>query len=133
MNNLSVRVLLIAILSFAFHSANANTGAIGTWKTESTDKGYLTVEIADCSGKLCGTIKQQFNLENEANDKYEHIGKQMVWNMKPKSDTSWKGGKIWDPSKDKTYKSKMSVKGDTLSVSGCIAFICQSQEWTRVK
>ncbi len=133
MKKLSTRILLIAFLSSIVGYAQADTGAIGTWKTESSDKGYLHVEIAECEDKLCGTIKQQFDLQDQPNAEYEHIGKEMVWNMKSKTDTSWSGGNIWDPSKDKTYKSKMSVKGDTLSVSGCIAFICRSQAWTRVK
>jgi uncharacterized protein (DUF2147 family) len=40
---------------------------------------------------------------------------------------------IWDPEKDKTYKSKMSVKGDDLDVEGCISFVCIGEDWKRVK
>ena len=118
-------------------AAYAGNGATGTWQTESSDKGYLHVTIEPCESAsasvLCGTIKMAYNLEGEANDAYEHLGKKMIWGMNPKSGTSWAGGKIWDPSGDKTYKSKMSVNGDTLNVSGCVLMFCQAQQWTRVE
>ena len=42
-------------------------------------------------------------------------------------------GKIWQPSTDKVFASKMTLEGDTLYVSGCVAIICKKQTWTRVK
>ena len=112
---------------------SAEQGALGTWQTESSDKGYLHVTIEPCDDALCGTIKMAYNLEGEANETYEHLGKKMVWGMNPKSLSSWAGGKIWDPSADKTYKSKMSLSGVTLSVSGCVLMFCKAQEWSRVQ
>jgi uncharacterized protein (DUF2147 family) len=116
--------------------ATASEEALGTWQTESSDKGYLHVTIEPCdaaaSRALCGKIKMAYGPEGDSNDTYEHLGKQMIWGMNPKSGTSWAGGKIWDPSGDKTYKSKMSVSGDTLSVSGCVLMFCRAQQWTRV-
>jgi len=82
---------------------------------------------------VCGKIENAYDLEDEVIADYEHIGKNMVWDMKASGATSWKKGKIWDPSKDKTYKSKMSLSGDVLSVSGCVLFVCRGQDWTRVK
>ncbi|MEO0924159.1 MAG: DUF2147 domain-containing protein, partial [Pseudomonadota bacterium] len=37
------------------------------------------------------------------------------------------------PDRDKVYKSKMSLSGNALKVSGCVAVICRSQNWVRVK
>jgi uncharacterized protein (DUF2147 family) len=53
--------------------------------------------------------------------------------VKPHDENSYAGGTIWDPEKDKTYKSKMSVKGDDLDVDGCISFVCIGEDWQRVK
>jgi uncharacterized protein (DUF2147 family) len=39
------------------------------------------------------------------------------------------GGTIWGPEHDKTYKSKMTLKGDDLDVEGCISIVCSGQDW----
>jgi len=127
------KILLSTILFLFAAAANAQSNdVLGTWQTESSEKGYLHVAIEECDDALCGTIVNAYNLENEIIADYEHVGKKMVWNMKASGESSWKKGKIWDPSKDKTYKSKMSLKGDTLSVSGCVLFVCRGQDWARV-
>jgi len=45
---------------------------------------------------------------------------------------SFSGGTIWDPEKDKIYKSKIEFSGDDLDVEGCIGFICIGQDWKRL-
>jgi uncharacterized protein (DUF2147 family) len=52
--------------------------------------------------------------------------------MKDHGDGKYSKGTIWDPVKDKVYKSKMEVKGDELDVDGCISVICVGQHWQRV-
>lgn len=127
-------ITLFALLLLHSSGSFANEPAVlGLWQTASTDRGYLHVSIEECDSALCGVIVAAYNLQDEADPDYEHIGKNMVWGMQSKGGSSWSKGKIWDPSKDKTYKSKMSLKDDTLSVSGCIAFVCRGQDWSRVK
>jgi len=127
------KILLSATLVlFTSNAFSQSDSAIGTWQTESSDKGYLHVAIEECGEMLCGKILNAFDLENEIIADYEHVGKNMVWDMKAAGENKWSKGKIWDPSKDKTYKSKMSLKGDTLSVSGCVLFVCRGQDWARV-
>lgn len=133
--NFLLVILMLIATNAASQSDGANgaDGVIGTWQTKSSDKGYLHVLIEQCGDAFCGTIVNAYNLESEVTEGYEHVGKQMLWDMKAKGEGLWTKGKIWDPSKNKTYKSKMSLKGDTLSVSGCILIACRSQDWTRVK
>lgn len=108
--------------------------ATGTWKTEPGDTGgYLLVDVAPCGAELCGTIKSAYDNSGAAVSGYEHAGKKMLWGMKANGTDKWSKGKIWAPDRDKTYNSKMEVKGDVLKVSGCVAIICRSQNWTRVK
>jgi len=133
MKCISKILLSTALILFATSAASESDGVFGTWQTKASDKGYLHVLIEECGDALCGTIVNAYNLENEVSADYEHVGKKMLWDMKASGDTSWKKGKIWDPSKDKTYKSKMSLNGDTLSVSGCVLVVCRAQDWTRVK
>jgi len=125
--------VLLALLIHATTATQANTTAIGTWKTENSGRGYIHVVIENCENKLCGTIHSAFDNEGKSAPAYEHIGKRMIWNMRPRSATSWGSGRIWDPTENKTYKSKMSISGDVLSVSGCVLVFCKSQKWTRVR
>ena len=64
---------------------------------------------------------------------YSNLGKIMVSGMSSDDGKSYSGGTIWDPEKDKTYKSKMTLKGDDLDVEGCISFFCSGQDWKRVR
>jgi len=124
---------LFLVLLFTTNTSTADQGAVGIWQSESTDEGYLHIAFDHCGNRMCGKILMAYSLEGETNDTYEHIGKNMVWGMKSTSRSSWSGGKIWDPTNNKTYKSKMSIEGDILSVSGCVLFFCKAQKWARIK
>ncbi len=131
----STFIKIVLVMSFWFAvNLQADEGAVdGTWKTEASDTGgYLYVDIAPCEDSVCGTISKAFNKDGEEIADYAHIGKVMLSGMKQKKDGSYAKGKIWAPDKDKTYKSKMKIEDGSLSVSGCVAFICRSQVWIRV-
>lgn len=103
---------------------------LGTWKTQVDDGAFAHVTIAECGKKICGVISRTFNTDGEY--KSENQGRQIVWDMESRGEGSYKDGKIWQPSKDKVYSSKMSLSGNTLKVSGCIGPICKKQTWTRI-
>lgn len=44
-------------------------------------------------------------------------------------------GRVWRPSNNKVYIGKMTVNGDRLKLSGCIAggLLCSKQTWARVQ
>lgn len=111
-------------------------GADGTWKTEAGDDGgYLEVTVGPCAtdaGKTCGKISKAFNKQG-ADPSYANLGKLMIENMESDGATKYSGGTIWDPEDNKTYSSKMTVKGDMLDVEGCVSIICSGQHWTRAK
>lgn len=128
-----VFTMLAFSLSVITSSVFANNEIVGIWKTESSDRGYLHVDVTICEDKICGTIVNAFNTSDELIDDYEHVGKPIIWDMAVRGENSWNKGKIWDPSSDKTYKSKMSVSGNVLSVSGCVAFFCKALDWLRIE
>lgn len=110
--------------------------AAGTWKTAPGETGgYLHVSVAPCGSAICGTIAKAFDANGAPSTDYEHLGKQMIWDMKADGGGSYSGGKIWAPDSNKTYKSKMSLNGNTLTVKGCVAggMICRGQDWKRVR
>jgi uncharacterized protein (DUF2147 family) len=129
------RLILGVAIAFASTQVVAG-GTDGVWKTEVNDKGgYLEVTVGPCesdSTKTCGKISNAFSKQG-ADPNYEYMGKLMVKDMKSNDGASYSGGMIWDPEDNKTYKSKMQLKGDVLVVKGCVTFVCSGQDWTRVK
>ncbi|WP_412070665.1 DUF2147 domain-containing protein [Pseudooceanicola nanhaiensis] len=103
----------------------------GMWQTQVDDGAYAIVQIAPCGAEICGTIARTFRSGGEY--KSDNLGRKLVWDMVAKGGGAYGNGKIWQPSTDKVYRSKMMLSGDTLAVSGCVGPICKKQTWTRVK
>jgi len=123
---------IAALAALAFTAGAALADPVeGMWKTEVDDGAYAIVQIAPCGAKLCGKIARTFNDGGEF--KSGNIGKPLVWDMEPQGGGAYANGKIWQPSTDKVYKSKMQMSGDNLKVSGCFGPICKSQSWVRAK
>jgi len=55
------------------------------------------------------------------NDNCTIIGHDIILGMQIKGNGKYAGGTIWAPETDKTYSSKMTLKGDVLLVKGVIA------------
>ena len=112
------------------------SGADGVWKTEANDDGgYVEVTVDPCASdasKTCGKISKAFNKQGE-DSTYANLGKLIVKDMESDDGTNYSGGTIWDPEHDKTYKSKMKLKGNELDVEGCVSIICSGEHWARVK
>lgn len=125
-------VTLFVASLFLLTSPSLADPVFGNWKTQPGDTGaYAQVKIAPCNGKICGKITKVFG---KTNGKPSPVGKYIIKNMSANGTGSYSGGTIWAPDRDKTYSSKMSLKGKTLSVSGCIAggLFCRSQKWSRM-
>ena len=121
---------VLAALLLGTTSAIANDAALGLWKSEPGETGgYIHVQITNCGEKLCGEI-----IDVVENDNDTIIGEDIILNMKIRGDGYYYGGTIWAPDQDKTYRSNMTLSGDSLTVRGCVAFVlCRSQNWTRIK
>ncbi len=103
----------------------------GTWQTQVDDGAYAYIEMGACGDKICGVISRTFNSDGEYQS--ENIGKQLVWDMVAKGNGEYRDGQIWQPSTDNIYRSKMSLDGDILRVSGCVVVICKKQTWARIR
>jgi len=126
------RLLAAAAVALIAGPALAADPVIGTYKTQPGDNGnYAHVEIYDCDGAICGVIRKAFD-GSGAELESDTVGKRMIWGMTSSGDGKYAGGKIWAPDRDKVYKSKMQLSGSSLSVSGCVAIICRSQNWTKL-
>lgn len=103
---------------------------LGVWQTEVDDGAYAHVTMAPCGTAICGSLSRSFNAAGEY--KAVTLGRQLVWDMQPNGKGGYANGKIWQPSTDKTYRSKMALDGNRLNVSGCVGPICKTQTWMRV-
>lgn len=124
-------LVLAAVASVLMAGAASADPVEGVWKTQVDEGSYAHVTMAPCGARICGVISQTFNAEGEYKSK--NIGKQLVWDMEPRGKGAYRDGKIWQPSKDKIYSSKMDMSGNTLNVKGCIGPVCKKQTWSRVK
>lgn len=106
----------------------------GLWKTKPDDNGnFGHIQVAACGSKICGTLVKSFNPDGSVFAS-PNIGKKIVWDMVPDGNGGYGGGKIWSPDRDKTYKSKMTLSGNSLAVEGCVLFICRDGgTWTRLQ
>ena len=105
---------------------------LGMYKTQPGDDGnYGHVEIYQCGSNICGVIRKAFSASG-AEIPSDNIGKRMIWDMTAQGGGKYDGGMIWAPDRDKTYKSKMELSGNALSVSGCVLVVCRSQNWTKI-
>ncbi len=130
------KLIISAVFALGFAGPALADAVSGTWKTaEGEEGGYLHVAIAPCGAAVCGTIKAAYDKAGSLSSGYEHLGKKIIWDMNVDGGGSYSGGKIWAPDSDKTYSSKMSLSGKTLTVKGCVAggLICRGQDWKRVK
>ena len=105
----------------------------GTWKTKPDDNGnFGHVRIQTCeNGKICGGLIASFNSAG-ARIESPNLGRAIVWDMEAQGGGAYGNGKVYAPDRDKTYNSKMELRGNTLGVSGCVAFVCRESEWTRI-
>lgn len=125
--------MLTAAAAFTCLSTAALATPLGVWATEANDAGeYLTVEVKPCGDKVCGFIVGAHGANGETDPEYANLGRQMIFDMVPDGANKWDDGEIWAPDADETYNSNMELKGDTLTVEGCVLFICRGQDWTRV-
>jgi uncharacterized protein (DUF2147 family) len=127
-----MRTAILTLAAFALTAGAALADPVeGIWKTQVDDGAYAHVAIKPCGAQFCGTIVRTFNSSGEY--KSANIGKKLVWDMTADGGGKYSGGKIWQPSTDKVYRSKMDLSGNTLKVAGCVGPICKKQTWGRVK
>jgi uncharacterized protein (DUF2147 family) len=125
---------------FAFAAALAVIGGAaladpveGTWQTRKDDNGnYGHVQIKSCGPAFCGTLVKAFDSAGKEIAS-PNIGKRIVWDMVAYPDGLYDDGKIWSPDRDKTYNGEMTLKGNSLTVRGCVLGICRDGgTWKRV-
>ena len=126
-------LLLSAATAFALASvpAFAADPLEGNWRTTKDDNGNSgLITVAPCGDKLCGVLVKAFDA-NGAEVSSANVGRKLIWDTVNAGGGEYRG-KVYSPDRDKTYKSKLILKGNKLTVSGCVFGICrEGGVWTR--
>lgn len=105
---------LAAAFTFTASLALADT-IEGKWKTQSGE----TAAITKCGGSFCITLKT-------GDYSGKSIGRMKGTNGKYK-------GTITKPSTGKKYSGSAKIKGGTMKMKGCVAYVlCETQTWRRM-
>lgn len=134
-------LLLLPSVTLAADDQSSDT-VYGLWLTEA---GTATVRIDDCGNATpCGVVETAdipdgeptTDVNNEDPEKRNDpiIGLTMLDGFEADGE-KWKKGRIYNPEDGNSYKSSIRLDKsdpDILKVKGCIAFLCETQKWTRV-
>ena len=132
--------MIAAMTAFAT-PALAASPIVGEWVTQDKD---AIVKISQCGATVCGRIhkylvtppngvgQKDVNNPNKSLRNRTLLGMAILTGFTPDGDI-WRG-KVYDPKTGKTYSSEVNLNSaNSLKMKGCVAFICQGQNWTRAK
>jgi uncharacterized protein (DUF2147 family) len=147
----AIVVLTAVAVTFLSLGLRAQNVVVGKWKTiadEGPDKGKAKshLEIFEQNGLYFARIaKLLLEPQDKTCDKCKGdlkdkplIGMVLMNNMKKTGSVDkdfgdeYAGGEIMDPENGKSYRCKIWVKGDTLTVRGYVAMFHRTQNWYRV-
>ena len=114
----------------------------GVWRI---DGGKVTVKVEQCGEELCaniiglkeptykdGTPKIDRHNQNPALRKRPLMGLNVLSNMKPNGENSWKGS-IYNADDGRTYSATMVLSGTVIKLKGCVAGIfCKTNTFNKV-
>lgn len=132
---------LIAATTAIATPALAASPIVGEWVTAERD---AIVRISKCGATVCGRIhkylvtppngvgQKDINNPDKKLRNRTLLGTAILTGFTPDGDI-WRG-KVYDPKTGKTYRSEVSLNSaNSLKMKGCVAFLCQGQNWTRAK
>ena len=147
----AIALLTALVIAFGAPALRAQNVVTGTWKTiadEGPDKGKAKshLEIFEQNGAVFARIaKLLLEPQDKVCEKCKGdlkgkplVGMVIMSEMKKtgKIDEEfgdeYAGGEIMDPENGKSYRCKIWVKGDLMTVRGYIAFFHRTQNWYRV-
>ena len=118
-------------------------GPEGTWLSQ---EGDTKVHVADCAGKLCGTVVWlgkpiDANTGKPKTDKLNPdpakrtrplVGLQVAYALAPSGPNTW-SGRIYNADDGHTYKARLKVESEGVAkVEGCVlSVLCKGHTWTR--
>ena len=135
-----MKVISLALTLFLSNTLFAEEGIFGYWLTPGS-----IIKIENCDSYICAKVETIFVDEGrdpklilDENNKDRALRSRAViginvlsgFLIKDVEQRDFKGGRIYDPRRGREFKSSLHLKDDgNLEVKGCLAFICDSEEW----
>lgn len=137
--------LAILLAAVATPVLAVQDAVVGQWLNWDGEGKIAIAPCHDVPNQMCGAITWL----KEPNDEHGRpmhdlhnpdpalrarpiVGVLVIRNMNPNGPGRWIGGKLYDPESGKTYDGRLRARpGGKLEVTGCIAFFCQTEVWTR--
>ena len=135
-----MKVISLALTLFLSNTLFAEEGIFGYWLTPGS-----IIKIENCDSYICAKVETIFVDEGrdpklilDENNKDRALRSRAViginvlsgFLVKDIKQRDFKGGRIYDPRRGREFKSSLHLKDDgNLEVEGCLAFICDSEEW----
>jgi len=133
-------IIYLLALWFSFDSLLSKERVFGYWLTPGS-----VVLIENCDNYVCAKIETIFvddgrdpKLILDENNKDKTLRSRAIvginvlsgFLIKDVEQRDFRGGRIYDPRRGREFKSNLHLKEDgSLEVEGCLAFICDSEEW----
>ena len=139
--------MLTAVLMIAGSAGSALAEPWGVWLTEEQDSHVKFYPCDDDNEELCGTIvwlkrplgkdgkpRRDVKNEDESLRGRQVLGLEVITDMENQGGGEWEDGEIYNPKDGETYDAEIEeIDANTIKVSGCIWFLCETQTWTRVE
>ena len=135
-----MKVIGFVLTLFLSSTLFAEEGILGYWLTPGS-----IVKIENCDTYVCAKIETIFvddgqdpKLILDENNRDKALRSRAIvrinilsgFLIKDVKQREFKGGRIYDPRRGREFKSNLHLKeGGNLEVEGCLAFICDSEEW----
>jgi len=118
-------------------SAQKAEDAFGVWLNP---ENGTNIEMYKCPAGLCAKIvsnkdgqKTDDKNPDAAKRSQPIVGLVIMADGKKTGDNKWQGS-LYNRENGKTYTGNISMKAkDAMELSGCVALLCRSATWTRVK
>ena len=133
-------IIYFLALWFSSDSLLSKERVFGYWLTPGS-----VVLIENCDNYVCAKIETIFvddgrdpKLILDENNKDKALRSRAIvginvlsgFLIKDVEQRDFRGGRIYDPRRGREFKSNLHLKEDgSLEVEGCLAFICDSEEW----
>ena len=134
-------LLLPLLLATGWSAAAAASPIDGLWLT---DDRRGVVRIGACGPHLCGWIARVLARGPDVAARDVHnpdprlrgrtIQGLFILSGFSAAGAGFTGGQAYDPASGRSYNARLSPNADgSLTVTGCVLFICQSKRWTRLR
>jgi uncharacterized protein (DUF2147 family) len=128
-------ILMAGLATLALAAPAAANELIGDWRTAPDDNGNTgLIRVVQCGTSLCGTLVQAFDASGAVMQS-DNVGRQLIWSTNPTTNAGEYVGMLYSPDRDREYRSRLQLTGDSLSVSGCVmgGAVCrEGGVWQRV-